>query len=128
MQVGRGREGWYIGVAVGVFVPALIIILGREVWGNNQDNLSTTIVNIGKALAPWMILAFGTSLLTVEGVTMVAEQYLRRRYRKGREDGRQEANREWQNWNERRMQAERENRPFDEPPPSSPSNQNGANA
>ena len=59
---------------------------------------------------------------------MVAEQYLRRRYRKGREDGRQEANREWQNWNERRMQAERENRPFDEPPPSSPSNQNGSNA
>ena len=35
-----------------------------------------------------------------------------------RAKGRAEANREWQEWNQRRMNAEAEGQPFDEPPPS----------
>jgi hypothetical protein len=38
----------------------------------------------------------------------------------GRAEGRAEANRQWQEWNQRRMDAEANNRPFDEPPPSQP--------
>ena len=72
-------------------------------------------------------LAFGL----VEVMPMVLAELRKRLYREegreegrqeGREEGRQEANRAWQSWNERRLVAESEDRPFTEPPPS----QNGA--
>ena len=37
--------------------------------------------------------------------------------KEGRKEGRREERREWIAWNERRMSAEREGRPFNEPPP-----------
>ena len=37
--------------------------------------------------------------------------------KEGRKEGRREERREWIAWNERRMSAEREGRPFYEPPP-----------
>ena len=114
MQVAKGHEGWYLIVAGSIFIPALMIILGREVWGNDGDDFYTTFENIGRSLAPWMILAFGNSLLLVEGVTMLSERYLKRRY----EEGRQEANRKWEEWNKRREEAARNNQDFNEPPPS----------
>ena len=36
---------------------------------------------------------------------------------KGRDEGRSEKNAEWSAWNSRRMEAERNGAPFDEPPP-----------
>ncbi len=35
----------------------------------------------------------------------------------GREEGRTETNEAWRQWNRRRMDAELQGRPFDEPPP-----------
>lgn len=54
---------------------------------------------------------------------MLAERYLRERYNKGkevgREEGKEEADKVWSEWNRRREEAEREGRAFDEPPPVS---------
>ncbi len=72
-------------------------------------------------------LAFGL----VEGIPMVLAKLYRDLVRQegreegleeGREQGREEANRAWETWNERREAANRDGRPFTEPPPS----QNGA--
>ena len=61
---------------------------------------------------------------------MLAEKYLLRRYQEGHKDGREEGREEgleegqrsnqelWEDWNRRRMQAEKNNQPFDEPPPT----------
>ena len=64
---------------------------------------------------------------------MLAERYLRRRHAEGRKEGREEGWKEgnaegkaegkaeerrlWTEWNHRRLEAEAEGRPFDEPPP-----------
>ena len=48
---------------------------------------------------------------------MLAERYLRSRYAKGREEGREEVQQLWQAWNQRREEALREGREFTEPPP-----------
>ncbi len=37
---------------------------------------------------------------------------------RARQEGRQETQRAWETWNERRLAAERDGRPFTEPPPS----------
>ena len=130
MQVGKGREGWYLIVAVVIFVPALIFIIWGEVWLNDQDDLYTTVTRIGSNLAPWLILSFGLSLLIVEGVTMLSEQYLKRRYREGkaegrveglaegRVEGREEERKSWVEWNKRREEAAARGEDFTEPPPS----------
>ena len=56
-------------------------------------------------------LAFAFS----EGIPMViAKLWLDR----ARQEGRQETQRAWEAWNERRLAAERDGRPFTEPPPS----------
>ncbi len=50
---------------------------------------------------------------------MVLAKLLTDRYRQeGREEGRVQSNRLWEEWNERRVAAEREGRPFTEPTPS----------
>lgn len=68
-------------------------------------------ITVGIALP----LAFGA----VEGTNMVLAELRKRLWQEeAREEGRQERDRLWEAWNERREAAEREGRPFTEPPPS----------
>ena len=80
--------------------------------------------------------AIGEAILAMyigEGWNMLAERFLRRRYREGVEKGRVEgrsegeelANRRWRAWLERREAARDEGREFNEPPPYGPQNGNG---
>ena len=50
---------------------------------------------------------------------MLSERYLKRRYEEARRirGGRAEVSRAWEEWNRRRVEAEREGREFEEPPP-----------
>ena len=50
---------------------------------------------------------------------MLAERYLRRRYKEGREEGREELAAEWRAWIKERGEAEAKGEKFDKPPPSS---------
>ncbi len=97
--------------------------------------VTVAVVNeTGKAAA--LIVLYTVSITytldIVGGILMVTARYLtekfieplRDQYRK---EGREEANRKWSDWNNRRMKAEDEGIPFDEPPPASPNwrNDNG---
>ena len=72
------------------------------------------------ALIPWLVIF---TYYLVEGVSMLAERYLRSRYAKGKEDGREEGREEvqqqWRAWNQRREEALRDGKEFTEPPPGS---------
>lgn len=68
------------------------------------------------------------TLAALQGVAtvMAIYQYITNRFTKpiiekhqaeGREEGRAEANQEWQSWNRRRLLAAANGQPFDEPPP-----------
>ena len=83
------------------------------------------------AAAVTVSVAFPLAFGLVEGIPMVLAKLYRDLVREegreegleeGREQGREEANRAWETWNERREAANRDGRPFTEPPPS----QNGA--
>ena len=45
--------------------------------------------------------------------------------KEGREEGQESERQQWLVWNERRLSAEREGRPFEEPPPASQPSKNG---
>ena len=81
-------------------------------------------------MVPWIVLS---TILLVEGRYMLVEQYLKARYYKGvekgmevgEEKGRGEERQQWLAWLERQQAAQREGRPFDEPPPAALSRKNG---
>ena len=72
-----------------------------------------------------VVLVVGVWTFTVmEGTMILAERYSKRQFQAGKAEGMAE----WAGWFRRRMQAEAEGRPFDEPPPSpidEPSGTNG---
>ena len=81
---------WYlicflIGVVLGL-IPIWIV----EVLEYTYDSTSATIVAIGGEMEWVVVLSAAFSFVGVEGVTMLAEIFLRRREEKGREEGREE--------------------------------------
>ena len=62
-----------------------------------------------------VVISTAISIIVVEGGAMLAERYLKRRYREGREEERAA----WVAWNERRIafEAAHPNETFPEPPP-----------
>ena len=60
------------------------------------------------------------AVVIVEGIAMLAESFLKRRYEAGLQDGRAEGReilRRWEEWNRRRLAAEARGERFEEPPP-----------
>ena len=81
---------WYmicflIGVVLGL-IPIWIV----EVLEYTYDSPSATIVAIGGEMEWVVVLSAAFSFVGVEGVTMLAEIFLRQREEKGREEGREE--------------------------------------
>ena len=91
---------------------------GWHLPGEKLDGAPSGIVSVGGALAPLIIVSITAMVLIVEGGSMVSEAFLKRRYQRGVEKGRDEANAEWEAWRERMLTAQRQGRDFDEPPPS----------
>ncbi len=90
-----------------------------------------------QALAPYVVVSTVVTLLVVEGVAMLVEAFRKEMYtqglrkgrhegieeglQEGRQEGRQEGTQatdaEWREWYQRMTAANKEGRPFDEPPP-----------
>ena len=86
------------------------------VW---QETATISII----AAAITVGIAFPLAIGIVEGIPMVLAKLYTDRVRaearsEGRQEGRSEERVEWEAWNERRLVAEREGRPFTEPTPS----------
>lgn len=85
---------WYlicflVGVVLGM-IPIWIV----EVFENTDDSLSATIVAMGGEMEWVVVLSAAFSFAGVEGFTMLAEIFLKRREEKGREEGRVEGREE----------------------------------
>ena len=84
-----------------------------------------TVLESFRLVAPIIIAATANTILLVEGIPMVAEQFLRRREAqgeargeaRGEERGRRQTQKLWEDWNQRRLEAEKKGEKFSEPPP-----------
>ena len=76
---------FFIGAALGL-IPIWIV----EVLENTNDSPAATIVAIGREMNWAVVLSGAFSFAGVEGFTMLAEIFLKRREAKGREEGRSE--------------------------------------
>lgn len=111
------------------FAALFAFVTGLHIWrqfatalpGDHPADTILAALKETSGLIPWLIIF---TYYLVEGVSMLAERYLRSRYAKGKEDGLKEAQQQWQAWNRRREEALREGREFTEPPPGESQNVN----
>ena len=112
------RDYWIIYYLV--YLVSVIALLALN-WRNfTADNYVYLLAAIGGA-------SIGIALfvgVVSEGIGYMV-LLIPRRIKQLKDQGRREERREWVAWNERRIAAEREGRPFTEPPPAGPQDKNG---
>ncbi len=132
LEVGKTREGRFLIVFLIQFLTFSAFLAYHEVTAIPTDAI-TTMLTILMGMAPLAFVSAVNTVVAVEGGEMLAERYLRRRYeaglKAGEERGKAEGLKEgeergvaqawevWQDWNLRRLAAEKEGHPFNEPPP-----------
>ena len=114
--VEKGRELWFLGLFLAQYIGGLALIY----WlGLRAREL--TLLEAGALATALIIMSTAHAVVIVEGVAMLAESFLKRRYEAGLQDGRAEGREEmlqrWEEWNRRRMEAEARGERFEEPPP-----------
>ena len=124
LEVGKTREGRFLIVFLLQFLTFSAFLAYHEVTAIPTDAI-TTMLTILMGMAPLAFVSAANTVVAVEGVEMLAERYLRKRYEAGKAEGLKEGEERgvaqawevWQDWNLRRLAAEKEGRPFNEPPP-----------
>lgn len=123
-----------------VVTISVILLTIHETAINDRDTFYATIRSIGitsSQMSPaWVV--FSLVLAELGDWTMVIAEAFREKRRKdqerraqeeraeGRAEGFAESHTQWEAWNDRRLEAERNNLPFNEPPPSLDDSQNGS--
>ena len=111
IPVSPGREGWFLFL----FVAQYLVGIGALTFLSGTEEVET--LESVRLVAPLIITATANTILLVEGVPMVSEQFLKRREARGEERGRRETQQRWEDWNRRRLEAEKKGEKFSEPPP-----------
>ena len=93
MHLPRHEALFLICFAV-VSVLGLVPVLILEGWANNKDSPVSTIVAVIQGMSWVAVVSVAFTFAAVEGVTMLAERYLKARKEEGRQEGRQEERRE----------------------------------
>ena len=127
-SVEKGRELWFLGLFLSQYLGGLALIY----WlGLRTEELK--LLEASALATALIIMSTAHAVVIVEGVAMLAESFLKRRYEAGLQEGRAEGRDEgldeglragrretqqrWEEWNRRRMQAEARGERFEEPPP-----------
>ena len=109
-----------------VYVGSVAFLLGRHWEALRWDNESYILL-----LAAIFGMSAGIASVTAIIVEVTGKMVLlipdaiRKIKQEGRQEGQQEAHRQWLAWNERRLTAERDGQPFTEPPPIALLNKSG---
>ena len=124
----RGARDYWV-IYYLVYVVSVIVLLAlnwRSFTAENYVYLLAAIAGASLGIALFIaILSEGIGYMVlliprrIEQLKDLGRKEGRREGQKeGRKEGRREERREWIAWNERRLSAEREGRPFNEPPPA----------
>ena len=126
--VDKGRELWFLGLFLVQYVGGLALIY----WmGLRTEELK--FPEAGGLATALIIMSTAHAVVIVEGIAMLAESFLKRRYEAGLQEGRvegreagrdegiqagrRETQQRWEEWNRRRLEAEARGEQFEEPPP-----------
>ena len=144
-SVPRRLRAWYAGIFVTEYLLFLALTIWDEVVYQTGDNAVQTILAVQRGMSQNLLQIAGSAYVILE-VYMLAE-WLRERdqrreqaaveraeraeqaeaeARQREEAARRELNHQWRAWYWRQRAAFQDGRPFDEPPPGGPYDENGA--
>ena len=144
-SVPRRLRAWYAGIFVTEYLLFLALTIWDEVVYQTGDNAVQTILAAQRGMSQNLLQIAGSAYVILE-VYMLAE-WLRERdqrreqaaveraeraeqaeaeARQREEAARRELNHQWRAWYWRQRAAFQDGRPFDEPPPGGPYDENGA--
>ena len=104
------------------FSLLFVLVTGVAAWlsyapiCNVRDAVELGMTAMGLASERILWLA-AYSIITVEVGNMIVEYLIVDRFKRGKKVGEHGERQKWQGWYERMQAAQREGRPFDEPPP-----------
>ena len=131
-SIPLARRVLYFGLFTLYAFAGMGFLFWYEIFEHTADTWPKTILSITQGIGVATVGAAGLALLTIEGpkTVMVVADYitqrwlnpLKKRLREearavGRAEGEARRQAAWVAWNERRMEAEANGEPFDEPPP-----------
>ena len=100
-------------------------VIWHEIKSATRDSPYETYIAIYHNISPSVIAITAQTLviiLALEGLRMLAERYLKKRYSEGKAEGEEAAHSlyppEIREWNRRRLEAEEKGEDFNEPPPA----------
>ena len=105
--IDKHREGIYLIIFTVQFIGWLVVAVLRD-----PDPIAVLDV-----MAPATLVSTATTFVIVQGLIMLAERYLKRRYAEGKAEGKAEAYEEIRDWLKRKAAAESAGEEFNEPPP-----------
>ena len=117
---------WYLSVfAVITTYLAIANTLLALTTGNTREWTAIQYVVTGELIRAGAAALVISPIIVETGRMVLAAIWSERRERKAREEGRVEGQQrgqqlsqaQWEDWNRRRLEAEAEGKPFDEPPP-----------
>ena len=129
MNLDKSREG----LGLGLFVLLSLTCLGLVIWLEATDSetagIVATAVSVLERMAAILVTLSLSIYALVEGVAMIYERYAKRRFQEGKEEGREvernERDKEWLSWMQRREEALASGEPFNEPSPAEKPSKNG---
>ena len=121
-RIGQAFASFYLSIAIATALDALLVIHNHrpETW----QLVTERVFDDGSSIVGWALAATWPLMEVVRMV--LAGLWEKRTLRRGREQGLAEGRKEnqqlWEAWNERRLRAEEQGKPFDEPPPGNGTN------
>ena len=112
--IAREREGQFLLLFVLFFSLSLGLVVWYEVRHETGDDGWDTAIAIGMGMSYCVVISTALAYVIVEGAAMLAEQFKKKRYEAGEAD----RQKKWEEWNERRLEADAKGEAFDEPPPT----------
>ena len=120
--IAREREGQFLLLFLLLFSLTLGVVTWYELRHETTDDGWDTTIAIGIGMSYCVVISTALTYVIVEGVAMLAEQFKKKRFDAGLEEGRAKERAErdalWEAWLERQQAALSRGEPFNEPPPS----------
>ena len=112
------RETSYIILFLILSLTGLGFVGWDEVHRVTTDGFVETVRGILNGMEATVVVSAALTYVMVEGWTMLAERYQKRRFQEGRVEGRVEKDAEWEGWLKRKAEAEAKGEDFSEPTPA----------
>ena len=104
LNLPKSREGRTLALFTGLFLTAVALLIAELLTDAEAQGELGGVLYVLYGLGRVTLGLVATTFIIVEGASMLAEKYKKRRYEEGKAQGKAEQDRQWRDWYERNKQ------------------------